>query len=225
MSPFKSPSKSPSKKQKALLKTPWKERIEKSLASRSLRKDVEVRGTYDKKILYKFVEKYRDKIQQDSIYTILLFIDQDTHGVDIEEWRSFSKQSQAFEDIGFKILGVSTIRAAELRTLFRNYNLNIPFPIIVDTSRPPLSGSFGFYFLDSEIDKTIPVQELPNLNAKAVAVLDDKMKLFYTNVRLDPDFIKAENLYFTLMTWRKKHEESEAEIKKQSEGKFKSQSL
>ena len=86
-----------------------KEKIEKTLASRSLRKDCDCRGTYDEKILYQFVEKYRDKIQHGDFFTILLFIDQDTYGIDIEEWRSFSNHSQAFEEIGFKIFGNRTL--------------------------------------------------------------------------------------------------------------------
>ena len=216
---------STSKKQKVLLETPWKEKIEKTLASRSLRKDCDCRGTYDEKILYQFVEKYKDKLQHGDFFTILLFIDQDTYGIDIEEWRSFSNHSQAFEEIGFRIFGISTIRGVELRKLFQNSNLNIPFPVIVDTSRRPLSRSFGFYFLDTEIDKNINVHELPNLEAKAVAVLDEKMNLFFTNIRLDPAFTKAEKLYFKLMKWKEKHQESEEEIKKQRHGKFESQSL
>ena len=184
------------------------ERIQKALSLRSSQdyKNFDCIGTYDKNILSQFVKKHRDRLStiERPSYLILLFIDKDSYDFDIEEWRSFNNYYQEFWDLGARIIGVSTIKDAELTKLFRDCNLRTKFPVIMDTSRRPLSQSFGFYYsLKGLIGPRIlkNCQDLPHNKAKAIAVFDDKNDLFWMQMRLNSSITDPENLYFTMISW------------------------
>ena len=177
-------------------------------------------GTYDQDILFQFVEEHRGAPENPGVlnreivitpqesmlanYLILLFIDKDSCDFDIEEWRTFNKYRKEFEHIGVKIIGVSTITEVELRKLFKDSDLKVKFPVIVDTSRRPLSQSFGFYYsLKGLIGPRIleNCQDLPHNKAKAIAVFDDKNDLFWMQMRLNSSITDPEQLYFTMINW------------------------
>ena len=141
-----------------------------------------LQGTYDEGILSKFLEKHRNKLNQHGNYTIFLFIDKESCELDIEEWRSFNYFWETFQAIGFSIIGVSTISDVELRKVLKDSNLlDIKFPIIVDT-HIELSQSFGCYFTRN-MSAYNDTRDMPLYKAKVVAVFDDKMNLFYMEMR------------------------------------------
>ena len=163
-------------------------------------------GTYDKNILSQFIQKHGHRLStiERPSYLILLFIDKDSYDFDIEEWISFNNYWQEFFDMGARIIGVSTILEAELRKLFKDIDLKIRFPVIMDTSRRPLSQSFGFYYsLKGLIGPRIleNCQDLPHNKAKAIAVFDDKNDLFWMQMRLNSSITDPEILYFTMINW------------------------
>ena len=197
------------------------ELIQKALSTPSSEdyKNFDCVGTYDEDILSKFVEKHsEDKLNcridinpsgtyMLANYLILLFIDKDSCDFDIEEWRTFNKYCKEFEHIGVKIIGISTITEVELRKIFKDSGLKIKFPVIVDTSRRPLSQSFGFYYsLKGNIGpRTLKnCQDLLHNQAKAIAifeVFDDKIDLFWMQIRLDSSITKIDYLHKTLSQW------------------------
>ena len=178
-------------------------------------------GTYDQDILFQFFEEHRGAPGKPGMlnrkivitpkethmlanYLILLFIDKDSCDFDIEEWRTFNKYRKEFEHIGVKIIGVSTITEVELRKLFKDSDLKVKFPVIMDRSKHPLSQSFGFYYsLKGNIGPRTPnnCQDLLHNQAKAIAILkvvDDIPDLFWMQIRLDSSITKIDYLHKTL---------------------------
>ena len=149
-----------------------------------LETNIFIRGTYDEDILSKFLEKHKDKLNQQGNYSIFLFIDKESCELDLKEWRSFNYSWETFQAIGFNIIGVSTIGYVELGKVLMDSNLlNIKFPIIVDTSIL-LSQKFGCYFTrNASAYKNF--LDMPFYHAKAVPVFDEKMNLFYMEMRHD----------------------------------------
>ncbi len=144
--------------------------------------ETNIQGTYDEDVLSEFLEKHRNKLNQHGNYSIFLFIDKESCDLDIQEWRSFNYFWETFQAIGFSIIGVSTISDVELRKVLKDSNLlDIKFPIIVDTHMK-LSQSFGCY-ITRNMSAYKNTHDMPLYKAKAVAVFDDKMNLFYMEMR------------------------------------------
>ena len=146
--------------------------------------ETNIQGTYDEDILSKFLEKHKDKLNQRGNYSIFLFIDKETFELDIKEWRSFNYFWEKFQAIGFNIIGVSTIGDDELgKVLMESNLLNIKFPVIVDTGIL-LSQTFGCYFT-RKMNAYKDIFDMPYYHKKAALVFDDKMNLFYMEMRHD----------------------------------------
>lgn len=165
-----------------------------------------IQGTYDEDILSKFLEKHRNKLNQHGNYSIFLFIDKESCELDIKEWRIFNYFWGTFLAIGFNIIGVSTISSVELRKVLMDSNLiDIKFPIIVDTSIQ-LSQSFGCYFTNDKSAYS-HLCDVPFTKVKAVPVFDDKMNLFYMEMRHDSCVSQPSKMMSQVWNVRKLYQE------------------
>ena len=170
--------------------------------------NIQVQGTYNEDFLSQFVEKHRnDFTQQHGNCSIMLFMDKDSSELDIQEWKSFNCLWEQFDATGFNIIGVSTISDVELRKVFRDSNLSdVKFPIIHTDIH--LSQTFGCFFTT---DKTAfkDRRDMPWTRAKAVATIDDKMELFYLEMRHDACVSQPRQLLHELWGIRKLHQEKQ----------------
>ena len=170
--------------------------------------DFYVQGTYKEDVLSQFVEKHRnDLTQQHGNCSILLFIDEDSSELDIQEWKSYNCFWEQFIAIGFNIFGVSTINDVELRKVLCDSNLpDVKFPIIHTDIH--LSQTFGCFFTR---DKTAfkDKHDMPWTRAKAVAVIDDKKELFYLEMRHESCVSQPRKLLHELWEIMKLHQENQ----------------
>ena len=128
-------------------------------------------------------------------YTVLLFMDNRSSQLEIDEWHSFSSSLPEFKELNASVVGVCTDSHVAVRSFMTEHHLQgIKFPIISDRDGD-FSRSFGvlkIYNDETGADRFGA--------ARALIILNEEMKMVYLALNNETTPSKPENVLSLLRT-------------------------
>ena len=140
-------------------------------------------------------------------YTVLLFTDNRSSGLEIDEWHSFSSSLPEFKELNASVVGVCTDSHVAVRSFMTEHHLQgIKFPIISDRDFSCSFGVLKIYNDETGADRFGA--------ARALIILNEEMKMVYLALNNETTPSKPENVLSLLRTLKAKDPNCDKESSK-----------